>query len=219
MHGVKRTAPPSVSARAARKEKEAAKLKVYKEAEELFFDIRDRNQLDEAALNATTNLLTLNPELYTVWNYRRDVILSLVAQPPSAASTSKEAKPDFFASLRSGPEPSSSNAGERSSSSSNTLDDQKRATQYQEQVKFQLLEDDLALTAHALRAHPKVYWIWNHRKWCLIELPDDRGDEDDKEADGQDTIRLRKEGKWRREMKLVDKMLELDSRNCESLGS
>lgn len=38
MHGVKRTAAPSASARAARKEKEAARLKEYLEVERKFFE-------------------------------------------------------------------------------------------------------------------------------------------------------------------------------------
>lgn len=39
MHGVKRTAAPSASAKAARKEKEAAKLKEYLAVEEKFFHL------------------------------------------------------------------------------------------------------------------------------------------------------------------------------------
>ena len=62
----------------------------------------------------------------------------------------------------------------------------------------QLLDDDLSLTEHALRAHPKVYWIWNHRMWCLRRYPA-------LSADAQ--------WAWRRELRLVERMLELDARN------
>lgn len=87
---------------------------------------------------------------------------------------------------------------------------------------MRLLEEDLELTTHALRAHPKVYWIWNHRKWCLIQMPDDgafklgAAEAEAKEQAEEERIKLA-EGKWKREMRLVDKMLELDPRNCESL--
>ncbi|KAE8257762.1 hypothetical protein A4X13_0g2153 [Tilletia indica] len=60
-----------------------------------------------------------------------------------------------------------------------------------------LLQDDLELTMHALRAHPKVYWIWSHRTWCLQNLPDPKGDGT----------------KWKKELKLAEHMLELDPRN------
>lgn len=57
-----------------------------------------------------------------------------------------------------------------------------------------LLEADLELTEHALRSHPKVYWIWNHRKWCL------------QQSSATD--------KWTTELRLVERMLDLDGRNC-----
>lgn len=62
----------------------------------------------------------------------------------------------------------------------------------------ELLEDDLSLTEHALRANPKVYWIWNHRMWCLTQYPPS--------ADGSSEV-------WERELKLVEKMLDYDPRN------
>lgn len=33
------------------------------------------------------------------------------------------------------------------------------------------LTSELRLTTAYLQIHPKVYWIWNHRKWCLENVP------------------------------------------------
>ncbi|ODV80389.1 protein prenylyltransferase [Suhomyces tanzawaensis NRRL Y-17324] len=90
----------------------------------------------------TTQLLMKNPEFYTIWNYRREVLLH--------------------------------NQGDR----------------YQ-----QLLEDDLKLLMGLLKRYPKCYWIWHHRKWCLLEL-----------------VKLEKVS-WAYEFAVVSKLLEMDTRN------
>jgi hypothetical protein len=61
------------------------------------------------------------------------------------------------------------------------------------------------MTTKLLKVHPKVYWIWNHRRWCLEHIP-----EGPNSADAQ-TWRL---ATWERELFIVEKMLEADSRNC-----
>ena len=221
MHGVKRSlAPPSASAREARKKKEAAKLEQYLVVEKAFFEAvsaarvwgeldvcslsaascqqKASGSLDEEALDATTNLLAANPEHYTGWNYRRKVLANLFVTAPPAQE--KEV-PDFFAAAREVPLDSK---GGSSASSPSLL------------LKRRLLEEDLMLTQEALRIHPKAYWIWNHRKWCLIEMPTD---EDAEEADTNEKDFEAKtkalSAKWQREMGLVNKMLDLDPRNCE----
>jgi len=58
------------------------------------------------------------------------------------------------------------------------------------------------MTTGALKAHPKVYWIWNHRRWCLENFPAGPG-----EDDGW------KKANWDREMFVVERMLDVDARN------
>ncbi|KAI5124339.1 hypothetical protein M0805_008946 [Coniferiporia weirii] len=72
MHGVKRT-QLSVEAIAARKKKEEAKLKEYLELNDIVLARKKNKDWSLEALNLTTRLLTMNPEFYTVWNYRRDI--------------------------------------------------------------------------------------------------------------------------------------------------
>jgi len=69
-----------------------------------------------------------------------------------------------------------------------------------------VLSTELSLTTAALKAHPKVYWVWNHRQWCLENVPDGPGEE------GAD-LHGWKKANWDRELFVVDKMLDADARN------
>ena len=67
-----------------------------------------------------------------------------------------------------------------------------------------LLSTELRLTTAYLRVHPKVYWIWNHRKWCLESVPL-----------GPDSTEGWRNEFWKIELSLVENMHDADSRNCE----
>ena len=89
-HGVKR-ARISPQAAEAKRQKEQAKLELYSRLQqEVMAKVRCRSRLlsreaDRAqkqakeytleALQATNNLLDLNPEYYTIWNYRRHILV------------------------------------------------------------------------------------------------------------------------------------------------
>lgn len=65
------------------------------------------------------------------------------------------------------------------------------------------------MTMSALKSHPKVYWIWNHRRWCLEHMPDGPGQDGDPDFQGW------KQAAWDTELFVVEKMLDADSRNCK----
>lgn len=67
-----------------------------------------------------------------------------------------------------------------------------------------LLNTDLRLTMAYLKVHPKVYWIWTHRKWCLENVPAGPGDTESWRNDF-----------WKMELMVVEKILDADARNCE----
>lgn len=71
-----------------------------------------------------------------------------------------------------------------------------------------LLATELSLTTTALKAHPKVYWVWNHRRWCLENVPDGPGEEESADRYGW------KQANWDKELFVVEKMLDADARNC-----
>lgn len=219
MHGVKRQPKTAATAeaRAARKAKEAAKLQAYLEIEQTFFTYKRQSRADTAALEHTTTLLTLNPELYTVWNYRREILLDIFKSGVGEEDR-HEAKPDVFASLRDsqaskdGDEVGKGDEGGQVEASL----DKEREAEAREQERTRrnqaLLEDDLTLTEHALRAHPKVYWIWNHRMWCLTQYPPLPSSSSSSSASAS-TSNSNAQWVWERELKLVEKMLDLDPRN------
>lgn len=66
------------------------------------------------------------------------------------------------------------------------------------------------MTMAALKSHPKVYWIWNHRRWCLENIPSGPGEEGEETADGW------KKSAWDHELFVVEKLLDADARNCMS---
>lgn len=111
------------------------------------------------AFELTTQFLQLNPEFYTVWNYRRLIMLNGIFPGSSPEEI-------------------------------NTI-----------------LSTDLNMTTVALKAHPKVYWLWNHRAWCLQNVPDGPGTEAIERWGW-------KKKNWDREMIMVEKMLDVDARNC-----
>ncbi|BEI83252.1 hypothetical protein CcaverHIS002_0311200 [Cutaneotrichosporon cavernicola] len=152
-HGIKRTRL-SKEAEQARRLKEVSKIQAYTELQEDVFAMKRGNEYTLEALEKTNKLLDLNPEFYTVWNYRRHI-------------------------LTRGLFPSSTD----------------------EEI-VGLLEADLRLTMAYLRVHPKVYWIWTHRKWCLENVPRGPGD-----SEG-----WRNEF-WKKEIGLVEKLLDADARN------
>jgi hypothetical protein len=41
--------------------------------------------------------------------------------------------------------------------------------------RYSRLTSELRLTTSYLKIHPKVYWIWTHRKWCLEHIPEGPG--------------------------------------------
>lgn len=62
------------------------------------------------------------------------------------------------------------------------------------------------MTIAFLKQHPKVYWIWNHRRWCLENVPDCPTDGDP---------HAWRQANWNKELFVVEKMLDADARNCE----
>jgi geranylgeranyl transferase type-2 subunit alpha len=65
------------------------------------------------------------------------------------------------------------------------------------------------MTTTALKANPKVYWIWNHRRWCLENVPD--GPERN-EAPSMEW----RQANWDKELVVAERILDVDARNCQS---
>ncbi|KCV70187.1 hypothetical protein H696_03645 [Fonticula alba] len=108
MHGVRRE---RLTAAAAKIKREATEKKIanYQEVAVAFFDLRKAQCATvepETSLRVTYDLLDLNPELNTAWNYRRDAFCRLfdiplagtkeVTYPELAPATSMDARKELI---------------------------------------------------------------------------------------------------------------------------
>jgi geranylgeranyl transferase type-2 subunit alpha len=162
MHGLRRTRQ-SNEERELRKRREKSKIEELNNLTEAVLSRKKDRDWSHDAFNATTRLLQLNPEFYTIWNYRRNILLY-----------------GIFAN--------------NSSQDINNI-----------------LMDELSMTMSALKAHPKVYWIWNHRRWCLENVPTGPGT-----SEGEASFLGWKQAAWDKELYVVEKMLDADSRNFQA---
>ncbi|KAK8858834.1 hypothetical protein IAR55_003064 [Kwoniella newhampshirensis] len=76
MHGVKRLRLTPQAAETKRL-KELSKIESYLAIEQDVLSRKRVKDYSDEALGRTTRLLDLNPEFYTIWNYRRTILLSL----------------------------------------------------------------------------------------------------------------------------------------------
>uniref|UniRef100_A0A6M2DHR2 Geranylgeranyl transferase type-2 subunit alpha n=1 Tax=Xenopsylla cheopis TaxID=163159 RepID=A0A6M2DHR2_XENCH len=79
MHG--RIKTRSTEEEAARKLKERqAKVVAYKQISSQIFEMREKKQLNGVLMNLLAQALSANPDIYTFWNIRKEVLQYLVAQ-------------------------------------------------------------------------------------------------------------------------------------------
>jgi geranylgeranyl transferase type-2 subunit alpha len=96
-----------------------------------------------------------------------------------------------------------------------------------------LLKNELKLTMAYLQIHPKVYWIWNHRKWCLEHVPLGPAVSPDAQASAEEVVhdKIKEDteggkseemtegwriGFWKGELAVIEALLDADPRNCMS---
>ncbi|CAG8587141.1 16044_t:CDS:10 [Acaulospora morrowiae] len=89
MHGVKRV-KPSAEVERLRKEKEAVKIKEYNRLIASCFAKKTNSEYDVEAFNITTKILSQNPDFYTIWNFRRTILLNTMLKDCSAEEKQQE---------------------------------------------------------------------------------------------------------------------------------
>ena len=93
-----------------------------------------------------SSLLQRNPEYYTIWNYRRRLLLDV-----------------FHKELKSGNSAVSETQPEHAGSPDGP---QVTLTLAQQEIAM-LIKEDLQFLIPLIKQYPKCYWIWNHRSWLL----------------------------------------------------
>jgi geranylgeranyl transferase type-2 subunit alpha len=110
-------------------------------------------------LALTTEALTINPEYYTLWNYRREIILKLwewMGVCENGCHLQEPVQQPHEHHLQS-------------------QDHQHQQKQQQQQLerlyqRKRLAEGELKFTQELVRSHPKSYWVWKHRVWVLDNM-------------------------------------------------
>ncbi|KAI6829790.1 protein prenylyltransferase [Hortaea werneckii] len=145
-HGIPRVSATAADRSEQAKEKERKQIEQYKSLEK---DVGDRiaaKDFSGSTLQAISNLLTQNPEYYTIWNYRRLVLQDAMSRELSSEqdSAKKESidEKDVAAAEKAG------------------------LTIPQREILL-LVKEDLQFLLPLLKQFPKCYWIWNHRSWLL----------------------------------------------------
>ncbi|KAF9518935.1 hypothetical protein BS47DRAFT_1370925 [Hydnum rufescens UP504] len=83
-----------------RKEKELAKIKSYNALSDRVLAKKHFGDYSIEALDLTTDLLAINPEFYTIWNYRRHIFLNGVFPKSNPAEIHARLKDDLEFTLR-----------------------------------------------------------------------------------------------------------------------
>ncbi|QPG77008.1 hypothetical protein FOA43_004403 [Brettanomyces nanus] len=74
MHGTKKSKHQTKQAILIRIKKDAAKISRYRRLSNEVLSRKEAHKYDDESFKLTTQLLDWNPEFYTIWNYRRDIL-------------------------------------------------------------------------------------------------------------------------------------------------
>ena len=69
----------------------AAQVRKYIQAKDLFLQRRRAGVMDDKSRELTARLIALNPDLYPLWNFRREMYLASSQQQSAAAHTADAA--------------------------------------------------------------------------------------------------------------------------------
>lgn len=190
MHGVKRVRQ-SPEALAAKKEKEQAKLNSYLELTQTVLAKKKSKDWSGEAFDLTTKLLQVNPEFYTVWNYRRDILLNgtfprsspqeindILSSELHITTTALKQHPKVYwiwnhrrwclASIPDVPQPAAVDEQEQGQASTEPAEVDPRGWQKA------AWDREMYIVEKMLDADPRNFHAWNYRRYILSESPTPR---------------------------------------------
>ena len=137
MHGRKRI-PKGVVPNEKEVLKKQAKMKAYTKLSTVLLSKRQKGDKSLKTLELTAKMVVVNPDFYTIWGYRREILAHHYNNFTVTSSKSDDG------SSETGTKPV-------------TLDSLKN-----------MYSKELSLTENALlKRNPKSYYAWHHRKWVL----------------------------------------------------
>lgn len=185
------------------------KVEAIKAGTTLVLHCRALGRHDAAALTAADRLLRVVPELYSVWNFRREAAQAALAEALEAARALQEEE---------GQEQEQGGDEEKEQG-------RRRAAVARGEAA---LAAELELSQACLQENPKSYCTWHHRRWALDQGVALRGGIDKTgggsggggetggaagAADESDESSNSARALLERELQLVARALELDDRN------
>eukprot|EP01134_Creolimax_fragrantissima_P007495 CFRG7495T1 len=186
MHGRLKVKDPAVIVEAKRKEKRE-KQKKYCALTKMVLQNRCAHVHTMPALKLTEKLLLNNPDFYTAWNYRREIILSW--QENERVELKKQIESEEYKSrtdqgvesednilikndgrMEGGQE--TADEGIANAEIANAMEKIKDLSMLEETGQVQsiagLRVKELSLTQDCIRSNPKSYWCWTHRQWAVL---------------------------------------------------
>lgn len=117
---------------------------------ELRKDVMKAQKLD-VTLELASELLLINPDFYTVWNIRKEIIIALLDRL-RASPTNKENEDGCQSEIC------------ENSPHSQVIDIDKNVKE--------LLKGEMLFTIQCLKKNEKSYSVWQHRLWMLSKMPE-----------------------------------------------
>lgn len=132
-----------------RKERQE-KAKQFQSATKILFEKRERHERDEELLVMSAQLVSVNPDFYTVWNFRRETIIEF----------KNKLLNDNFVNIESNDENDSQINEKIIAQRNDNLESFRK-----------LCQNELYLTANCLKVNTKSYCVWHQRKWIIEMMP------------------------------------------------
>ena len=131
------------AARAAMSEAIKRKAAMYTKLTSLVIKYRREGNKSPEALNLTANLLRINPDYYTLWNYRREILISMHGE---SLGLSIDIDIDI--------------------SKDHSISNSSRS-KIAEDIGSVVRDGEMKLSQEAIMKNPKSYGAWWHRVWIM----------------------------------------------------
>jgi len=159
--------------------------------------MRKAQHYSAKALESAAQVLKINPEFNTMWNYRREILLDMFE---------KKAQENQEHPVDTAPAPAPAPAPDTASDTASAAPAAPADDEFLKWKK-QLLLFEIKLTEESIRSHPKSYAVWNYRRWVTQQL-DSLPATSTTSAPNTDT-----HCNWNDELRLCSQFLKYDSRN------
>lgn len=153
MHGVRRGTRPTAEVAAEREQIAREQAALVRRA----LTLRRARDFSEDALTLVARVLTNNPDEYSLWAYRREALLHLVAKQAKTEGSGDSRATDAL------------EVAEEEVEEEELQDERKGTTKSGNRVNAVLdrWKEEIDLSLVALKRHPKAYPAWQHRVWLL----------------------------------------------------